>query len=108
VSTLSTHVLDIERGVPAAGVVVGVSQAGVEVGRAQTGVDGRVNSLGDGLLGEGAYVLTFEVAGYFAALGRPAPFLRRVSIEFQVEGNQGHYHVPLLLSAFGCTSYRGS
>ena len=107
-STLSTHVLDLERGVPAVGVSVGLSQAGRELARARTGADGRVAELGGSLLVEGAYVLTFDIAGYFASQNRPAPFLRRVSIEFQLQPNDSHYHVPLLVSPFACTSYRGS
>ena len=106
--TLSTHVLDTERGVPAAGVVVELSQAGRSLARAETDADGRIHDLAGGALGEGMYQLAFEVAAYFEALGRPAPFLRRVSIDFHARAADRHYHVPLLLSPYACTSYRGS
>jgi 5-hydroxyisourate hydrolase len=106
VTTLSTHVLDIEHGIPAAGVPVGLSQAGRELARATTDADGRVRDLAS--VDTGEYVLTFDVAAYFQAQGRPLPFLRRVSLEFQADASDPHYHVPLLLSPFGLTCYRGS
>jgi 5-hydroxyisourate hydrolase len=105
--TLSTHVLDTERGVPAAGVPVELSQAGRCLARAQTDADGRIGDLGGGPLDTGEYQIAFDVAAYFAAQGRAAPFLRRVTLEFLVSGG-GHYHVPLLLAPYACTSYRGS
>ena len=104
--TLSTHVLDIERGVAAAGVPVGLLQAGRELAQATTDADGRIGELAS--LDTGEYVLTFDVAAYFQAQGRPAPFLRRVSVEFQAHASDRHYHVPLLLSPFAVTCYRGS
>ena len=104
--TLSTHVLDIERGVPAAGVSVELSHAGRRVAQAATDADGRISDLAS--LDTGEYVLTFDVAAYFQAQGRPAPFLRRVHIEFSADASDGHYHVPLLVSAYACSSYRGS
>jgi 5-hydroxyisourate hydrolase len=106
VSTLSTHVLDVELGVPAAGVRVELSSSGRSLASAQTDADGRISQLAS--LETGEYVLSFDVAGYFAAQGRPAPFLRRVSIAFQTHASDRHYHVPLLVSPFACTSYRGS
>jgi 5-hydroxyisourate hydrolase len=106
VSTLSTHVLDVERGCPAAGVLVGLSQHGRDLARATTDADGRITDLAS--LQSGEYVLHFDVATYFEAQGRPAPFLRRVSIEFQADASDRHYHVPLLVSPFAATCYRGS
>ena len=106
--TLSTHVLDTERGLPAAGVPVVLLRDGRSVARAETGADGRVTDLAGAPLAEGRYELAFDVAAYFRARGRPAPFLQRVVIEFQAQPADQHYHVPLLLSAFACTSYRGS
>jgi len=105
--TLSTHVLDTERGQPAAGVPVELSQAGRSVARGLTDADGRIGDLAAGPLTPGEYQIAFDVAAYFAAQGRDAPFLRRVTIEFLVSGG-GHYHVPLLLAPYACTSYRGS
>jgi 5-hydroxyisourate hydrolase len=106
--TLSTHVLDAERGMPAAGVLVELSQAGRPVARAETDLDGRIADLAGGPLAEGFYELAFDVAAYFASQGRPAPFLWRVSIEFQAQATDRHYHLPLLLSPYACTTYRGS
>ena len=105
-STLSTHVLDVERGVPAAGVPVELSCSGRSLVRAETDAGGRVSRLAAVEAGE--YVLTFDVAAYFQAQDRPAPFLRRVSIDFQTDASEHHYHVPLLLSPFAATCYRGS
>ena len=106
--TLSTHVLDTERGLPAVGVPVELVLSGRPIARASTDADGRIADLGGGPLDAGAYVLTFDVAAYFEAHGRQAPFLRRVSIEFQAHAADRHYHVPLLVSPYACTSYRGS
>jgi 5-hydroxyisourate hydrolase len=73
-----------------------------------TAADGRIASLGDRDLDAGVYRIDFDVAAYFAANGRAAPFLRRVSLEFVVAASETRYHVPLLLSPYACTSYRGS
>jgi len=105
-TTLSTHVLDVERGVPAAGVPVRLFHDDAPVAEAHTNADGRIPELAT--LEAGVYRITFDAQAYFAGQGRPAPFLRRVAIEFEVEPGARHYHVPLLLSAFACTSYRGS
>ena len=94
--TLSTHVLDTERGRPAAGVRVELFDAdGDVVGDAVTDTDGRVRELAEG--GPGTYRLVFHP---------PSPFFRR--IELEVELGEGHHHVPLLISSYGCASYRGS
>jgi 5-hydroxyisourate hydrolase len=107
-STLSTHVLDVERGVPAAGVPVALQGGDETLARANTRADGRIADFGSGPLQAGTYRLVFDVAAYLAAHGRAAPFLQRVSIEFQIDAESPHYHVPLLLSPYACTSYRGS
>ena len=73
---------------------------------ALTNVDGRIPELAT--LEPGVYRITFDARAYFLGQGRPAPFLTRVAIDFEVDPAEGHYHVPLLLSAFACTSYRGS
>jgi len=118
-TSLSTHVLDIERGAPAAGVPIALyrrEQPSVLFGpvvfswiaEAETNADGRIADLASGsTLAAGTYRLVFEVAAYFARQGRAAPFLERVSIDFQVNPADPHYHVPLLLSPYACTSYRG-
>jgi 5-hydroxyisourate hydrolase len=110
-STVTTHVLDTALGQPAAGVAVRlerVSDAGPEeIGRASTDADGRVRDIGPPLLAPGAYRLVFATAEYFASQHRPA-FFPEVAVTFTVAGEAPHYHVPLLLSPFGYTTYRGS
>jgi 5-hydroxyisourate hydrolase len=108
-TTLSTHVLDIERGAPAAGVPIALYRGEQPLAQAETNADGRVADLASGAsLETGSYRLVFDVAAYFARQGHAAPFLERVSIDFQVNAADPHYHVPLLLSPYACTSYRGS
>ena len=107
-ATLSTHVLDVERGAPAAGVPIALQRGDQTLATAVTKTDGRIADFASGPLQAGTYRLVFDVATYFAAHGRAAPFLQRVSIEFEVDAESPHYHVPLLLSAYACTSYRGS
>jgi 5-hydroxyisourate hydrolase len=108
VTTLSSHVLDVERGMPAAGVRIGLYRGEERLAERVTNADGRIPDLAGGSLDGGTYRLIFDVAGYLAAQGRSAPFLQRVTIEFDVHDSDPHYHVPLLLSAYACTSYRGS
>jgi 5-hydroxyisourate hydrolase len=109
---ISTHVLDTERGEPAAGVPVTLSRcdrAGLVVLATQeTDQEGRIRDLAGGSLLAGAYQVAFDVAAYFRKQGRDAPFLTRVAIDFRVADAGRHYHVPLLLSPYSCTSYRGS
>jgi 5-hydroxyisourate hydrolase len=94
--SLSTHVLDTGAGRPAAGVRVELMRDGDVVGSGETNDDGRIPELG-AELDPGAYKLVFHP---------PSPFFRRVELELALE--DGHYHVPLLVSPFGCASYRGS
>jgi 5-hydroxyisourate hydrolase len=108
VTTLSTHVLDIERGTPAVGVPIALFHEEWQLAQAETDADGRVANLAGGSVDAGTYRLVFDVAAYLRAAGRATPFLRRVSIEFHVDAADAHYHVPLLLSAYAFTSYRGS
>jgi len=108
VTSLSTHVLDIERGAPAAGVPIALYRGSEALAHALTGPDGRIADLAGSSLEPGTYRLEFDVAAYFAAGGRTAPFLQRVSLEFRLAASDQHYHVPLLLSPYACTSYRGS
>jgi 5-hydroxyisourate hydrolase len=93
--SLSTHVLDVERGRPARGVRVELWQEDL-VTTAETDADGRIAELATGL-DPGVYRLLF----------RPdSPFFKGVGIEVALE--DGHYHVPLLVSSYSCTTYRGS
>jgi 5-hydroxyisourate hydrolase len=111
--SISTHVLDISRGRPAEGVPVTLEKrdgsggyAAVNSGR--TDADGRVKGLvADGDLTEGTYRITFDTGAYFAALKVEA-FYPEASIVFVIRDAAAHYHVPLLLSAYGYSTYRGS
>jgi 5-hydroxyisourate hydrolase len=103
VPTLSTHVLDIARGHPAAGVPVQLLDAsGGSVAAGVTDGDGRVASLGADLAA-GTYTLRFALADY-----QPDGFYPEVSVTFTVAVEESHYHVPLLLSPYGYSTYRGS
>ena len=94
--SLSTHVLDTERGRPAVGVRVELLRGDERVGSGETNEDGRIPELASGL-DAGAYRLVFHP---------PSPFFRLVALEVVLD--DGHYHVPLLVSSFSCASYRGS
>jgi 5-hydroxyisourate hydrolase len=109
---ITTHVLDTARGVPAAGVPVAlarISGAGAEeIGRASTDADGRVRGIGPPRLEPGIYRLTFGTGEYLEANQAGPAFFPEVTVTFTVDGQAPHYHVPLLLSPFGYTTYRGS
>jgi 5-hydroxyisourate hydrolase len=110
--TISTHVLDTSAGTPAAGVPVWLQRLDgsewVGVSTHTTDADGRVPALlPTGPAATGAFRLAFDVAAYFAARGTQA-FYTTITIEFVVREASQHYHVPLLLSPFGYSTYRGS
>jgi 5-hydroxyisourate hydrolase len=107
-TTLSTHVLDVERGRPAEGVHISLYRDQEHLATAVTGSNGRIADFEAGSLEHGRYRLVFDLAGYLAAQGRAAPFLQRVTLEFMLDDQQPHYHVPLLMTPYACTSYRGS
>jgi 5-hydroxyisourate hydrolase len=107
-TSLSTHVLDIERGVPAAGVSVSLYRADQLLTSAATGTDGRIADLGGGALTDGTYRLEFDVQAYLERMGRHTSFVEHVSVDFRVDTAQRHYHVPLLVSAYAATVYRGA
>jgi 5-hydroxyisourate hydrolase len=110
---ITTHVLDTSRGRPAAGVPVRLEIQELdgwrEVGRASTDADGRVKQLlpPDQPLEAGTWRLTFDLAAWFAAQGIEA-FYPEATIVFRVRDAGQHHHVPLLLSPFGYSTYRGS
>ncbi|HEX8188061.1 MAG TPA: hydroxyisourate hydrolase [Pyrinomonadaceae bacterium] len=112
-SGITTHVLDTARGRPAAGVAVTLEAKGeggwAVVGRGATDADGRLRDLApaDFVLAEGDYRLAFDVGAYFAAGGGEG-FYAEVVVSFVVRDAAAHYHVPLLLSPYGYTTYRGS
>jgi len=103
--TLSTHVLDAALGRPAADVAVRLSRGGEVQAEARTDADGRVRELGD--LAAGSYTVTFDTGGYFAATGQEG-FYPEVAVTFTVIEPGRHHHVPLLLSPFAYSTYRGS
>ena len=113
-SGISTHVLDTARGRPAAGVAVSLARKSgngwTELAAASTDA-GRVGNLLPQVKDPaGTYRLRFDVGAYFAAQGAgadAAPFYPYVEIVFQIRDVE-HYHVPLLVSPFGYTTYRGS
>lgn len=105
-SQVTTHVLDTALGRPAAGVAVVLeSDAGV-IAHGTTDADGRVGDLGPDRLDPGTHRLRFDTGGYARATGTSG-FFPEVVIAFVVEGD-AHHHVPLLLSPFGYSTYRGS
>ena len=111
-SGITTHVLDTSLGKPAAGVPALLekqSGAGAwsEAGRGVTDTDGRIRDLLKSPLEAGIYRLTFDTAAYFEARNTPA-FFPQVIIVFEVRNAGQHHHVPLLLSPFGYSTYRGS
>ena len=110
-TSLSTHVLDTMHGTPAAGMVVVLRGPDGEVARGLTNADGRCPDLAVSGLAPGRYILRFAVADYFLGAGvalPDPPFLDQVSIDFGIAADGGHYHVPLLVSPFAYSTYRGS
>lgn len=107
---LTTHVLDTAGGKPAAGVAIELHRCGTRPQRLATAVtnaDGRCDQplLEGAAFTAGDYQLQFAIGAYYG--GRPA-FLDTVVIRFTVRAPDEHYHVPLLVSPFGYTTYRGS
>ena len=106
--SLSTHVLDLRSGLPAANIPVTLSKGGRDIGKGVTDNDGRFSDfLGSADLEPGQYELTFAVANYFAAQSLET-FYSSIPIVFIVTDATRHHHVPLLLSPFGYSTYRGS
>jgi 5-hydroxyisourate hydrolase len=105
--SLSTHVLDAMSGRPAVGVAVTLTDAaGASLGTATTDGDGRIPHLGADLQ-PGVYRLHFDTGGYFARLD-VATFYPEVVITFEITDAAGSYHVPVLLSPYAYSTYRGS
>ena len=108
-STLSTHVLDTAAGRPAGGIRVTLARGAELLGSAVTDADGRVKAFRSegGALRPGSYRLTFDVGEYLRQTGGDS-FYQEIVIQFEISADLEHYHVPLLLSRFGYTTYRGS
>lgn len=110
-TSFSTHVLDTMHGRPAAGVALVLGGPGGEIARGVTNADGRCPELAAGALAPGRYTLRFAVADYFRGAGvalPDPPFLDVVTVDFGMAADGGHYHVPLLVSPYGYSTYRGS
>jgi 5-hydroxyisourate hydrolase len=113
-SAITTHILDVSTGVPARGVAVILERQAANgaweiIGEGATDDDGRLRDLlaSDARLQTGNYRLTFETGAYFA--GRQIEgFYPQAAVTFTVRDAAQHYHVPLLLSPFGYSTYRGS
>ncbi|WP_396918296.1 hydroxyisourate hydrolase [Mycolicibacterium sp.] len=108
-SYITTHVLDATAGRPASGIAVTLSAVatGEQIATGVTDADGRIADLGPDRLESGHYRVDFSTGDYFAARGQDT-FYPQVSITFNVSADQAHYHVPLLLSPFAYSTYRGS
>ena len=110
-SHVTTHVLDAVTGSPAASVGVVLEQhvegSWHELATARTDADGRVADLGPEAVPAGRYRVTFDTGTYFSARGQTT-FYPYVTIVFELDDESAHYHVPLLLSPFAYSTYRGS
>ena len=110
-STISTHVLDLAAGEPAAGVGVALFRLADDgtpelLSELQTDADGRIRDLLDGdELTEGDYQLAFDIGGYS---DDPDAFFQSAALALRITDVDRSYHVPLLLSPFGVSTYRGS
>ncbi|MGP9822390.1 hydroxyisourate hydrolase [Salinarimonas sp. NSM] len=110
-SPITTHILDLGRGLPAAGVDVileRVTTNGTEtLASGSTDADGRIMQWFDAPLSPGHYRLRFATGAWYQARGLET-FYPEVSLDFQVSDTDAHYHVPLLLNQWGYSTYRGS
>ncbi len=113
-SGITSHVLDTARGRPAAGLGLGLHRRGedggwIDLGSGPTDADGRRTVLAavDGVVPAGVYRLVFDVGAWFAVQDTRA-FYPEVAITFEIRDGTEHHHVPLLLSPFGYSTYRGS
>ena len=111
--TISTHVLDLALGIPAEGFPVALFHLADDgtpelLAEAETDADGRCPSLVKGELREGSYQLVFDMAAYLEDTDREDDFFENAAVGFRVDDPSRSYHVPLLLSPFGLSLYRGS
>ena len=110
-ATLSSHVLDATTGRPAVGVAVRLERRGMDgwtpAGAGQTDADGRLRLGSAPGFEPGVYRITFGSGAYFDARGMTS-FYPEVTVTFEMTGSGGHFHVPLLLSPFAYSTYRGS
>lgn len=110
-SAITTHVLDTAAGRPAPGLAVRLDTADDSgwrlLAHGVTDADGRVRDLGPAQVPAGRYRLTFDTGRYFAEHGEPA-FFPEVTVTFAIADVAAHHHLPVLLSPFSVTTYRGS
>lgn len=107
-AAITTHILDLATGKPAANISLRLFGPEGQITAAVTDDDGRVNHWQDAFtITPGKYRIEFDVEPYFEARGT-TPFYEDVHIAFRIREVSEHYHVPLLLSAFGYSTYRGS
>lgn len=113
-SPITTHILDIAAGKPAAGVAVRLERQGNDsqwcaLATGATNEDGRVPELlaDDHSLESGVYRITFDTGAYFKSTNTEG-FYPEASVVFEIRNTNQHYHIPLLLSPFGYSTYRGS
>jgi 5-hydroxyisourate hydrolase len=105
VSLVTTHVLDTAAGRPAAGIAVRFETAdGTPIAEGRTDDDGRIRDLGPDTLDPGVYRLVFDTGAYLG----PDAFFPEVTLAFRITDGTAHHHVPLLLSPFAYSTYRGS
>lgn len=102
---ISTHVLDLSSGRPAAGLRVSLFRGERLVGSRETDADGRIPDLSEEPLDPGAYRLVFEVGGYF---GERDHLYRSIALEVELRDPVRHHHLPLLIAPYSSTTYRGS
>ena len=113
-STISTHILDTARGRPAPGVsvsleILNAGEGWSPLSQAVTDDDGRIKSfvMAEPQMVAGTYRLIFAVGQYFTSLKQES-FYPEVAVSFLIQGGAEHYHVPLLISPYGYSTYRGS
>ena len=111
-SEISTHVLDLARGVGGAGIPATLERKDEDgtwrrIATAQTDANGRIRSFGEGLTTPpGTYRISFDMTRY--GDGKAAPFFPEISVVFRASDDKAHYHVPVVVSPFGYSSYRGN
>jgi 5-hydroxyisourate hydrolase len=103
-SLVTTHVLDTAAGTPARGVPVRLETGGTLVAEGKTDDDGRIRELGPETLEPGVYRLVFDTASYLG----PDAFFPEITVSFRISDPTAHHHVPVLLSPFAYSTYRGS
>ena len=108
---ISTHVLDLAQGVGGRDIPVmlfkkSADRRWIEVGRARTDENGRIRSFGTMSYDPGTYKLQFDMTGYPSPAA--TPFFPEIDLVFAVADKAGHYHVPVVISPFGFSTYRGN